>query len=462
MEFVFNVLTINDIESIHENALKVLKQTGIKLFNDELACCLRGKGYDVNKENIIRFDAAYVERALKASNKNIILSDMSGNKTKLEKGRTMPAVYANAVKIYDHAIRKTRESNAKDLDLCLKLAESIPEIKIVCPVCLPGDLPVEDQQKASILKVMSLSTKPVLCSPLNEKDARMWIDSVEMTYPKSQVGVNLPLIMTVSPTSPLKIDNETCEIIKLAALRNAVLLVSSCPMAGATSPFTMAGTTVLTHAEFLGILTISFAFSDHPSVIYGGSAAPMNLKNGTLCYGLAERNTMLCANIDIADHFGLPHFSAAGSVNSASPDIETGMSKALSWTTRLMKGSMLGIWFGSLLNGTAVSAEQIIIDSELYKMVSSMLKGMRVDEESMAVDAITRVGYDGDYMTDESTFEWIRSDQYYFSPIINYTGDVNVNSLDLANGIVKKILSEYAEAVPGDKVDQLKKYLADI
>ena len=364
MKFAYEVLSKNDIGSIHDNAIKVLKQKGIKLFNDDLAGFLRKKGYDVNDENIIRFDAKLVDRALSVSNKNIFLSDLFGNKTKLEKGRAMPAVYANAGKIYDHDMRKTRESTAADLDVCLKLAERIPEIKIVCPVCLPGDLPVEDQQKASILKVMSISTKPVLCSPLNEKDARMWIDCVEITYPKNQDDANLPLIMTVSPTSPLKIDHETCEIIKLAAIRNAILLVSSCPMAGATSPFTMAGTTVLTHAEFLGILTIACAFSDFSSVIYGDSAAPMNLKNGSLCYGLAERNTM-------------------------------------------------------------------------------------------------RVSFDGDYMTDESTFDWIKCDQYYFSPILNYTGDTSVNSLDLANEMVKKVLSEYVCTLPEDKINQLQKYLGN-
>ena len=105
----------------------------------------------------------------------------------------------------------------------------------------------------------------------------------------------------------------------------------------------MAGTTVQSHAEILAMLTIAQLISEGLPVVYGGSAGPLDLRSGALCYGVSERNTMLCANIDIANYFHLPHFSAAGTVDSAEPDFQAGASKALTFLSRLIKGTTLGI-----------------------------------------------------------------------------------------------------------------------
>ncbi len=169
---------------------------------------------------------------------------------------------------------------------------------------------------------------------------------------------------------------------------------------------------------------------------------------------------MLCAHIDIANHFGLPHFSSAGTVDSASPDIQAGQSKALSWLTRLMKGSTLGIWFGSLLTGTTVAPEQIVLDADLFRAVKSMLKGMAVDDERLAYEAIRRVGPGGSFLADEHTVLWMR-DEYYYSDVVNHEGEGGRSMLDRAHDKVERILADYKPTVSEKVRSDLNRFLND-
>jgi len=179
---------------------------------------------------------------------------------------------------------------------------------------------------------------------------------------------------------------------------------------------------------------------------------------GALSYGAPERNTMLCANIDIANFFHLPHFSSAGSVDSIFPDFQTGQAKALTWLTRMMKQTILGLWFGGLLTGSAVAPEQIVLDADLFRAVQSILKGMCVDDGRMAYDAISRVGPGGSFLLDDHTLTYLRQGEYYLSKVANMKGEHGVSMLDAAHEQVTKTLDTHEPSVSTEVRQDLDKF----
>jgi trimethylamine--corrinoid protein Co-methyltransferase len=348
-----------------------------------------------------------------------------------------------------------------DLAACVRLADAIPEILIACPVCLPADVPQQVQMANAICVLLENSSKMTQAAPHDEAEAHFWTEAAAIADQDLPADAGRSLMFVVSPTSPLQIDPNTCQVLKHGVDHNIPLLISPCPMAGATSPITMAGTTVQTHAEFLGMLTVSQLLRAGMPAIYGGSAGPMDLRIGALSYGAPERNTMLCANIDIANYFDLPHFSSAGTVDSGYPDFQAGQSKALTWLTRLMKGTTLGIWFGSLLTGSTVAPEQIVLDADLYRAVLSMLRGMSLDEAHLAYQAIQRVGPGGNFLLDEHTLFWMRSDEYYASPIVNHEGETGKDMLDRAHEQVQTILASHTSSVSEKVAIDLRRLLRE-
>ncbi len=461
MEYTYTVVQESEIMQIHEQALRVLADVGMRVMDDKLCNTLAKRGLSVNgTQQLVRFPAEVVTAALDAAPKRFSISDHKGNQSVLETGNTFPAVYSSALKVWDWHTKQVRPSKLKDLVTCLQLAEAIDEVRIACPVCLPGDAPEANQMLRAVCTMLQNSSKINEAAPQDLSEIVFWLEAIDIAEQDLPSNRGPSLIVCISPTSPLQLCPSTCEVLQYLADRNVALLISSCPMAGGTSPVTMAGTTLQTHAEFLAILTIAQLLREGIPAIYAGSAAPMDLRTGNLCYGAAERNTMLCANIDIANHFGLPHYSAAGTVDSAAPDIQTGQSKALTWLTRLMKGSTLGLWFGSLLTGSTVAPEQIVLDADLYRSVKAMLKGMPIDEERLAYEAIKRVGPGGSYLADEHTVSWMRS-EYYLSNVINHEGEKGKSMLDRAHDQVQEILQGHKSTVSTQVQDDLEKFLRD-
>jgi len=461
MKYEYHVLDENEIMRIHELSLRVLSNLGMKILDDNLCVILARKGLSVDgKQQLVRFPTDMVDAAIASAPKRFSMFDHKGSEFPVETGHELPAVYSNALKVWDWQTGAVRSSTSEDLVRCVQLAEAIPDVKINNPVCLAGDSTEADPVLRAACIVLQHSAKMMGAAPHNLAEAVFWEEAVaiaQQDLPSRQgSGINYG----ISPDNPLQINATVSEILQYLAGRNCVLLISSCPIAGGTSPVTMAGTTAQTHAEFLGMLTIAQLLREGVPCIYGGSAGPMDLRSGQLCYGVPERNTMLCANIDIARHFGLPHFSSAGSVDSSLPDFQAGQSKALAYLSRLMMGTSLGISFGCLLTGSTVAPEQIILDVEAYRAAKAMLGGMTVDDDHLGYEAICRVAPAGSFLEDEHTMSFMRS-EYYLSNVINHDGERGKSMLDSAHDQVQGILERHQPTVSEKVQHDLDMFLSD-
>ncbi len=462
MRYEYTVLEEKEILQIHETSLRVLENIGMKVLDTELCHELSKKGLHVNeKEQLVKFPSDIVAWAIKVSPKSFSMYDHKGGEIALKTGNTLPAVYSGGLKVWDWQTGEVRPSSLSDLNTCLALADAMDEIKVNCPVCIPNDSPEGEKNIYAASLTLQRSAKLTEAAPHDMKEAMFWIEASAIAGQDRDLSKGPSMLFTISPTSPLQICESVSEIIRYLTRQNCALLISSCPIAGVSSPFTMAGNTVQTHAEFLGILTVAQLLKEGIPCVYGGSAGPVDLTTGGLSYGVAERNNMLSANIDIANYFGFSHFSAAGSVDSWSPDWQSGQSKALTWMTRLMKGTTLGLWFGSLLTGSTISPEQIILDAELYRSVVSMLGGFTVDEDKLGYEAINRVGPGGTYLTDEHTLQFMLSSEVYNSPIVNNDGLFGKSMVDRAHDSIEQIIKAHTPSVPDEIRDQIGKFYED-
>jgi len=65
---------------------------------------------------------------------------------------------------------------------------------------------------------------------------------------------------------------------------------------------------------------------------------------------------------------------------------------------------------GSLNTNLCLSLEQAVIDYELYEWLNRFLLGVRVDEDTLGLDAIQRVGPSGEFLSDEHTARHARTE----------------------------------------------------
>ena len=98
-----------------------------------------------------------------------------------------------------------------------------------------------------------------------------------------------PIISFITcPVSPLKLVQDTCEIIMTGAREHIAVNILSMAMAGGSSPVTLAGTLVTHNAEVLAGITLSQLTQPGAKVVYGSSTTAMDLRLASASVGSPE------------------------------------------------------------------------------------------------------------------------------------------------------------------------------
>lgn len=64
---------------------------------------------------------------------------------------------------------------------------------------------------------------------------------------------------------------------------------------------------------------------------------------------------------------------------------------------------------GMLESGITFDYGQLLLDAEFARMVKFMVNGIRVDDDTLAIDVIRKVGSSGDYLCQKHTLNHMRS-----------------------------------------------------
>jgi trimethylamine--corrinoid protein Co-methyltransferase len=198
------------------------------------------------------------------------------------------------------------------------------------------------------------------------------------------------------------------------ANRHRIPVALSCaPMAGSTSPITMAGTLAQIHAEQLAGITVCQLTQPGAPVLYGGIPGMANLKTMGYLGGAVECGMMNAAIHQMAAHVGVPNYNSAGLSDAKVPDAQAGWEKALTIVLAAMGGSnYVHHAAGMLESMLAVAYEQFVIDDEIIGMSCKVLEGIPVDTDRLALQVIESVGPGGNFMTSPHTMAHLH-DEYF-------------------------------------------------
>jgi trimethylamine--corrinoid protein Co-methyltransferase len=214
--------------------------------------------------------------------------------------------------------------------------------------------------------------------------------------------------------SPLKFCTQST-LIMLEAVRNRIpVALSAAPMAGSTSPVTMAGTLAQLHAEQLAGIVICQLTNPSAPVLYGGIPGRANLRSLAYMGGAVECGMMNAAIHQLAHHIKVPNYNSSGLTDSKIPDAQASWEKAATTVLAAMGGSnYVHHAAGMLESMLTVAYEQYVIDDEIIGMSCKILQGITVDAEHLALEAIDEVGPGGSFILSPHTMKHMRRE--YFS-----------------------------------------------
>jgi trimethylamine--corrinoid protein Co-methyltransferase len=92
------------------------------------------------------------------------------------------------------------------------------------------------------------------------------------------------------------------------------------------------------------------------------------------------------------------------------PGYEIGYQKTISGLIPALAGADQVVGIGGFDRSGCESAEQVVLDCELWRNIQRAWRGIRVNEETLAFDAISRVGPGGYFMRDIHTLKHFKSE----------------------------------------------------
>ncbi|MCG8531912.1 MAG: trimethylamine methyltransferase family protein, partial [Desulfovibrionales bacterium] len=182
------------------------------------------------------------------------------------------------------------------------------------------------------------------------------------------------------------------------------------PMTGTTAPVTIAGTVTMANAEYLGALTIIQTLCPGMPVIYYVIPKSMDMATGA-SIGASSTETVLFSSAvaQMARHYEVPSAISAASGTCSQPHqlmFQYGHSILMTLLSGASEISVLGHVSGSLM----CSPDLAVICDEIMGYFRCMLKGFDVTPDTLAVEAMDRVGPKGQFLSDRHTMAFLRKE----------------------------------------------------
>jgi trimethylamine---corrinoid protein Co-methyltransferase len=120
-------------------------------------------------------------------------------------------------------------------------------------------------------------------------------------------------------------------------------------------------------------------------------------------YGAPEFQLARVMAAEMARFYSLPVWGYAGHTDSKVVDGQAAADAQFSVMTALLAGTNLNHDVGYLESGLATSPELILLTDELISMTRRFMAGVRLDDETLALDVIHEVGPGGEFLSHDHT-----------------------------------------------------------
>lgn len=410
-----DLLSADEIERIHRASLSLLEEPGFHCQSDlVLETCIRAGAQVDRPERTIRFSAEMVETALQSVPKSFVFYGRDPkNDLRLETSQIYFGMGgASEPLFWDYDLRAPRTPTKADMVNCTRLGERLENVDFILSLCSAGDVPKDEIFLHEYDAILRNTTKPVVYSAPGRFFAAKFIEMACAASGGEEAFRQRPWISAfVTPVSPLRITPmEEC-IYEFAAF-GVPILVRPSPMMGATSPVTLAGNLAQTNAEALFVIVLSQLLKPGLPVIYGPATPAMDMTTSLCTYGSPDEAVGRAVVAQLGRFYGLPSWNTAAT-EAKLPDAEAASDSMFGMLLNALSGMTLTQTMGTLASGFYGAAEMLVICDEMARMIKYLLRGIPVNDETLAVDVISQVGQSGSFLDHDHTASHFRNALYF-------------------------------------------------
>ena len=404
-------LSAQEVAEIDIATVEILSEVGVSIASEKSCGLMERAGARVDHSTgIVKIPEDLLRESIRSATRSPLdLYDRNGDSfIRLEGKRTYNVSGFDATYVLsDSGVRQPcTKSEVGDF---AKLADALPNIHVVGTEAIPQDVPQRSAELHGVEAVLCNTKKHCLIAPSDGEVARAVFKMVRAATRREDIASKPPITSMASPTSPLRWERNAVESLLESASAGVPVHIISQPIAGITAPMSLAGVLLLQNVEELTGVVMTQLVRPGTHVIYGFVPTILDMREASSIIASPEGSIMRMASCQVARHYGLASLSAGPDSDSHVHDEQTAWEKAATGLSIYLGGADLMLNPGMFSSGMIATFEQLVIDNEILGYLERVVRGMQVNEETLAVDLVRKVGHGGQFLKEPHTLREFRS-----------------------------------------------------
>ncbi len=386
-------LSKDEIELIHSNTLNLLEVIGVKVESDEAKELLKENGCTLVEDHFIRFPENLVNEQLKKVPQSFSLWGPDGSfKFDVNTSTVNFATVGTPVKIYDPSKKNgIRKTILEDTIKQIRIVDSLKNIVCSHVDVWPNDISYLELHYHTIRAWAQNSYKPYGLGCYGRVASQDMMNLTSIIVGGGEELINKPrLIGFFNPTSPLTLTKIMLNGLFIFAKYKQPTIVAPAASAGSTAPVTLAGLLIQSNMETLSSIVLTQLINPGAPVFYSTMNTPMDPPTGNVAWGSIETGLITTGAAQLARFYNIPSRGPGAVTESKCFDIQCGFERFMTLYFAANAGINYITCAGTYESSLAEALELLVIDDELIDIVKRGISGIRVDEESLAIDEIKR------------------------------------------------------------------------
>jgi len=413
---MLQILTQAEKTEIHRTGKRILGEIGIRVRNKVIYDLLLASGAIQDKIDATRIymPEKMVDKYLAVCPRQFEIRDREGITTMVKNNGSSLFYTANATQYVRGTARKAVEVGVDEFTEFVRVVDKLENVKGIVGTSLK-EFPPNCRDFAGFKLAAQYTRKHLRPCIYTPTGAEVIIEMSDVILEGKPLSENMFFTLGYSIVSPLTWSETALDLFFRTRGHGIPIMINSEPMAGGTSPVTLAGSLAMADAEILsGIVINQIIEPGRPCIYNSGFAHVFDMLTTLVLTGSPENALLQSAGSEMAAFHGLPSASWALS-DSAMLDSQASYEKLFTALMHTLSNVNM-IWgIGNIETSKTISPEIAVIDNELAGNCLRFSSGLKVDDEHLAFDVIREVAFQGSFLETTHTLEHFTEEIRYSS-----------------------------------------------
>jgi len=407
------VLTPEQIEKIHHDALLILQQTGVKVddpgarqvFETALGKSLHTPVIHI-PESLVQWAIDAAPSRIPIFNRNAepcFVLDSDGSRD------TVFGIGVTNLQYHDPFTNIIEPFARHHMGLAAGLGHTLKQFDFISTPGVIQDVSSETADTIGVLEMLAHTTKPLVMLISNPD---CFVTALDLCDHLTRDLSDRPFVIPyVNPITPLVLNADTTLKMDLSIQKGLPVIFSNYGMSGATCPITPGGTLALLTAELLAGLVYSQLVKQGTPIVLGSLPAAFDMKQAGSFYS-SHSLVLNLACAEMMAFYQIPHCGTSGSGNGWGADLLAATTLCINHLTSCAGAAGMVPFVGGSFDSLVFSPELVVYADDLIQQSRQFAAGFSIADDQIGFSDIDTLGPGGNFLMSPLTVRHFRESRF--------------------------------------------------